>query len=200
MSKLKIGVIIGSTRDTRFGDKPAQWIADLAAQRPELDVEIVDLKSFDLPLFNEPASNAWMPSKDPRAVAWQNKIGEFDGYIVVTAEYNRSMTGALKNAFDQAYVEWNRKAIGFVGYGSVGAARAIEHARSVSVELQMANARSAVHISGADFWPIVHGQKTLADVEANLLPSAKDLLDQLTWWARATKAARKPEEAALAAE
>jgi NAD(P)H-dependent FMN reductase len=200
MSKLKIAVIIGSTRDTRFGDKPAKWIADLAAQRPELDVEIVDLKSFDLPLFNEAASNAWAPSQSPQAVAWQNKIAQFDGYIVVTAEYNRSITGALKNAFDQAYKEWNQKAIGFVGYGSVGGARAIEHARSIAVELQMANARSAVHIGGSDFMPIMFGQKTLADIEANILPSAKDMLDQLTWWAAATKAAREQDEVRVAAE
>jgi NAD(P)H-dependent FMN reductase len=198
--KLKIAVIIGSTRDTRFADKPAQWIYDLAKQRPELDVEIVDLKTFDLPLFNEAASNAWAPSSDARAVAWQKKIGEFDGYIVVTAEYNRSITGALKNAFDQAYVEWNKKAIGFVGYGSVGAARAIEHARSIAVELQMANTRSAVHIGGSDFMPIMFGQKTIADIEQNILGSAKDLLDQLTFWTKATKAARADEQVAQAAE
>ena len=191
MSKLKIAVIIGSTRDARYGDKPAKWIADLAAQRPELDVEIVDLKAFDLPLFNEAASNAWVPSQDPRAVAWQNKIAEFDGYIVVAAEYNRSITGSLKNAFDQAYKEWNKKAIGFVGYGSVGGARAIEHARNIAVELQMANVRSAVHIGGGDFFGIYMGKHTLADIEANILPSAKDLLDQLTWWAGAAKAARE---------
>jgi NAD(P)H-dependent FMN reductase len=200
MSKLKIAVIIGSTRDTRFGDKPAQWILDLAKQRPELDVELVDLKSFDLPLFNEAASNAWAPSSDARAVAWQKKIGEFDGYIVIAAEYNRSITGALKNAFDQAYVEWNNKAIGFVGYGSVGGARAIEHARLIAVELQMANTRSAVHIGGSDFMPILYGQKTLADIEQNILPSAKDMLDQLTFWTRAAKDARLAAATAKAAE
>lgn len=201
MSKLKIAVIIGSTRDARYGDKPAKWIADLAAQRPELDVEIVDLKAFDLPLFNEAASNAWVPSQNPQAIAWQKKIAEFDGYIVVTAEYNRSITGSLKNAFDQAYKEWNQKAIGFVGYGSVGGARAIEHARTIAVELQMANTRSAVHIGGSDFFGIYMGKQTLADIEANIAQSAKDLLDQLTWWTKATKAAREEDaEVAQAAE
>lgn len=200
MSKLKIAVIIGSTRDTRFGDKPAQWIFDLAKQRPELDVELVDLKDFDLPLFNEATSNAWAPSSDPRAVAWQKKIGEFDGYIVVTAEYNRSITGALKNAFDQAYVEWNKKAIAFVGYGSLGAARAVEHARSIAIELQMVNTRSAVHIGGSDFMPIMFGQKTIADIEQNILPSAKDTLDQLIFWTGAAKAAREAAVVAQAAE
>ena len=116
MSKLKIAVIIGSTRDSRFGHIPAQWIFDEAKKRAGLDVELVDLKSFNLPLFNEMASNAWMPSRDQHAVAWQNKVGEFDGYIVVTPEYNRSIPASLKNAFDQAYKEWVHKPIAFVGY------------------------------------------------------------------------------------
>ena len=102
MAKPKIAVIISSTRDARFADKPANWIFDLARQRPEIDVELVDLRDFDLPFFNEAASNAWVPTQDPRALAWQKKIAEFDGYIFVVAEYNRSITGALKNALDQA--------------------------------------------------------------------------------------------------
>lgn len=188
--KLKIAVIIGSTRDARFGPKAAEWIVGVARQRDDLDVELVDLKSFDLPFFNEKASNAWMPSEDPRAVAWQRKIAEFDGYVVVAAEYNRSITGALKNAFDQAYVEWGRKPIGFVGYGGVGAARAIEHARLIAVELQMVPVRSAVHISGGDFYAVVMKGEPIASIEANLAPAAKDMLDQVSWWGQATRAAR----------
>ena len=137
MSKLKIAVIISSTRPTRFGELPAKWIADKVNERPELQAEIVDLRDFDLPFFDEMASNAWMPSANPEAVRWQNKISEFDGYIFVTAEYNRSITGALKNALDQAYVNWNKKPFGAVGYGSVGGARAVEHLRNIGVELQM---------------------------------------------------------------
>lgn len=97
MSKLKIGVIISSTRPTRFGDVPAQWILEKANERPEIDAEIVDLRDFDLPLFDEVASNAWVPSQNANAVRWQNKISEFDGFIFVVAEYNRAITGALKN-------------------------------------------------------------------------------------------------------
>ena len=192
MSKLKIAVVIGSTRDTRFGPKPAQWIFDLAQSREELDVELVDLKEFDVPFFNEKSSNLWMPSEDPKAVAWQKKIGEFDGYIVVTAEYNRSITGALKNAFDQAYNEWNRKPIGFVGYGTVGAARAIEHARTIATELQMVNLRTAVHIGGSEFYKVVPGagNQPISTIEEAILPSAKAMLDELVWWGEATKAKR----------
>ena len=193
MSKLKIAVIIGSTRDSRFGHIPAQWIFDEAKKRAGLDVELVDLKSFNLPLFNEMASNAWMPSSDPKAVAWQNKVGEFDGYIVVTPEYNRSIPASLKNAFDQAYKEWVHKPIAFVGYGSVGGARAVEHARTIAVELQMVPVRSGVHIGGSEFMkvhPGFGGKETMTSLEGAFQASAKDMLDQLTWWADVTKKGR----------
>lgn len=193
MSKLKVGIIISSTRPTRFGDKPAQWILDKANERPEIEAEIVDLRDFDLPFFDEVASNAWAPSQNPEAVRWQKKVGEFDAYIFVTAEYNRAITGALKNAIDQAYVEWNKKAFGAVGYGSVGGARAVENLRTIGVELQMVSTRSAVHIAGADFMavhPGFGGTKSLSDIEPAIGGSAKDMLDQLIWWGNATKAAR----------
>lgn len=196
MSKLKIGVIISSTRPTRFGELPAKWILDKANERPEIDAEIVDLREFNLPFFDEVASNAWAPSQNPEAVRWQKKIAEFDGFIFVTAEYNRAITGALKNAIDQAYVEWNKKAFGAVGYGSVGGARAIENLRTIGVELQMVSTRSAVHIAGADFFsvhPGFGGTKTIADLEPAIGPSAKDMLDQLVWWGTAAKAARDAE-------
>lgn len=200
MSKLKIAVIISSTRPTRFGEVPARWILEKANARPEIEAEIVDLRDFDLPFFDEMASNAWMPSSNPNAVKWQNKVGEFDGFIFVTAEYNRAITGALKNALDQAYVEWNKKAFGAVGYGTVGGARAVENLRTIGIELQMVSTRSAVHIAGADFMsvhPGFGGTKSLNDLEASIGNSAKDMLDQLIWWGHATKAARQ-EEAAVA--
>ena len=193
MSKLKIAVIISSTRPTRFGHLPAQWIADKVNERAELQAEIVDLRDFDLPFFDEMASNAWMPSANANAVKWQNKISEFDGYIFVVAEYNRSITGALKNALDQAYVNWNKKPFGAVGYGTVGGARAVEHLRTIGVELQMVPTRSAVHIGGADFaavHPGFGGTKAISELEGSIGNSAKDMLDQIIWWGNATKAAR----------
>lgn len=201
MSKLKIGVIISSTRPTRFGETPAKWILDKANERPEIDAEIVDLRDFDLPFFDEMASNAWMPSQNPNAVKWQNKISQFDGFIFVVAEYNRAITGALKNAIDQAYVNWNKKVFGAVGYGTVGAARAIENLRTIGVELQMVSTRSAVHIGGADFFavhPLGQQNKPMSDIEGSIGASAKDMLDQLVWWGQATKAAREDDAAATA--
>jgi NAD(P)H-dependent FMN reductase len=201
VSKLKIGVIISSTRPTRFGDVPAQWILEKANERPEIDAEIVDLRDFDLPLFDEVASNAWVPSQNANAVRWQNKISEFDGFIFVVAEYNRAITGALKNALDQAYVNWNKKAFGAVGYGTVGAARAVENLRTIGIELQMASTRSAVHIAGADFYavhPMGQQNKPMSEIEGSIGNSAKDMLDQLVWWGTAAKAARDQDNEAVA--
>jgi NAD(P)H-dependent FMN reductase len=191
-SKPRIAVIVGSTRPTRFADAPAQWILKQAQARADMDVELVDLRDHPLPFFDEKASNMWMPSENPEAVRWQKTVARYDGYIFVVAEYNRSITGALKNALDQAYKEWNRKPFTAIGYGSVGAARAIEHLRTIGVELQMVSTRSAIHIGGVDFKTVypMFGNKPMSEIEANLLPSAKTALDELLWWARATKAAR----------
>jgi NAD(P)H-dependent FMN reductase len=194
MANPKIALIIGTTRTHRFADLAAQWMLAQAQARGDMDVELVDLRDFDLPFFNEMASNAYMPSSDPKAVAWQKKVGAYDGYIFVVAEYNHSVSGALKNALDQAYVEWAKKPMAAIAYGSMGGARALEHLRGIAVELQMAPVRNAVHIGGGDFWkvhPGVGGSGKIADIEAALLPSAKATLDDLAWWAGALNAARK---------
>jgi NAD(P)H-dependent FMN reductase len=198
----KIAVVISSTRDARFADKPAQWILDLAQQRDDLEVELVDLRDYPMPLFNENASNMWMPSQDPEAVRWQKKVGEFDGFIFVVAEYNHSITGALKNALDQAYVEWVRKPAAYVGYGGVGAARAIEQLRLMNVELQMVPTRNAVHIGGGEFMKVhpMGANGPMSDISEILAPSASGMLDELTWWAQTLKAAREEAQAAQAAE
>ncbi len=193
MSKPKIALIIGSTRATRFADIPAQWMLAQAQARDDMTVELLDLREYDLPMFNEMASNMWMPSSDPKAVAWQKKLAEFDGYIFVVAEYNRSVTGSLKNALDQAYVEWAHKPFTAIAYGAVGGTRALEHLRLIGVELQMVPTRNAVHLGMGDFFkvhPGMGGSGKMADVEANLLPAAKSSLDDLVWWAKATMAAR----------
>ena len=190
MAQPKIAVIISSTRETRFGEKPAQWIYNLAAQRSDIDVEILDLRDFPLPFFDEVASNAWVPSQNEVAQRWQKKVAEYDGYIFVTAEYNRSITGVLKNALDYAYPEWNKKPAAFVGYGSVGAARAIEQLRLICVELQMAPTRTGVHIQGADFMAVWQQGKDIAELEY-LQQNAATMLDELIWWTNALKTARE---------
>lgn len=192
-AKPRIAVIVGSTRPSRFADAPAQWILKQAQARGDMAVELVDLRDHPLPLFDEIASNRWMPSKSPEAARWQETLARFDGFIFVVAEYNHSITGVLKNALDQAYKEWEHKPFTAIGYGGVGAARAVEHLRGIGSELQMVSTRSIVHIGGADFMAIhpgLGGKQTLEDIEGHLLPSATAALDELNWWAKATMAAR----------
>ncbi|MBT0780441.1 NAD(P)H-dependent oxidoreductase [Paracoccus sp. pheM1] len=190
--KPHIAIIIGSTRAARFADKPAAWLLENARKREDMSFELVDLRDYDLPLFDEVASNLWVPSQDPRAVKWQQKLAEFDGYVFLTSEYNHSVSGSLKNALDQAYKEWNRKPAAAMGYGGVGAARAIEHLRGIAVELQMVPLRNAVHLGGGDFFKVspLGANGEMAEVEANLLPALDAMLDELHWWAEATMAQR----------
>jgi NAD(P)H-dependent FMN reductase len=191
-TKPRIALIIGSTRPTRFADKPAQWMLKQAQARGDMDIEVVDLRDHRLPFFSEVASNLRAPSKDPEAIRWQETIARFDGFIFVVAEYNHSITGALKNALDQAYKEWVRKPFTAIGYGSVGGSRAIEHLRAIGIELQMVSTRGAVHIGGGDFMSVfpMGGNKPIEDIETGLLPSATAALDELSWWAKATMAAK----------
>src|SRR6267142_5714385 len=189
MPNPKIAVIIGTTRATRFGEKPAKLIYEISAARADLSVEVIDLRDYPMPFFDEPATNAWVASKNEIAQRWQKKVAEFDGYIFVTAEYNRGVPAVLKNALDYAYPEWNRKAAAYVGYGSVGAARSIEHLRNICVELQMAPTRTGVHIQGADFMAALMQGKDIREL-TYLEKNAKDMLDELQWWASALMVAR----------
>ena len=172
MSKLKVAVIVGTTRAARFGHKAAQWIFDIAAKRDDIEVELVDLRDFPLPFFEEVASNAWAPTQNEVGLRWQKKVGEFDGYVFVTAEYNHGVPAVLKNALDYAYPEWNRKAAACVGYGAVGGARAIEQLRLVCIELQLAPTRTGVHIQGADFMAVWRQGKAISELEY-LKPNAE---------------------------
>jgi NAD(P)H-dependent FMN reductase len=190
MAQPRIAIIIGTTRATRFSEKPAKWIHGVAAARGDMSVELIDLREYPMPFFDEVASNMWAPSKNEVAKRWQKKVAEFDGYIFVTAEYNRGVPAVLKNAIDYAYPEWNRKAAAYVGYGSVGAARSIEHLRLICVELQMAPTRTGVHIQGADFMAALMQGKDIREL-AYLEKNSKDMLDELHWWASALMVARK---------
>ena len=108
----------------RFGDKPAQWFMDLAKERDDMQFELLDLRDYNLPFFNEVASNAWVPTQDGaakrRPSAGSKSSGNLTRYVIITPEYNHGPPAVLKNALDQAYVEWVRKPVAFVGYGSVG--------------------------------------------------------------------------------
>ncbi len=200
MSKPRIAIIIGTTRPTRFADKPANWLLEKAKAHGAWDVELLDLRDFDLPFFDEVASNLWAPSQDEKAVAWQKKLATFDGFIFVTAEYNRSIPGALKNAIDQAYKEWIHKPMAVFGYGATGGSRAVEHLRSIGIELQMVPVRSGLHLQGADFMAThpMGSNGPMSEVEGHLENGLKAMFADLDWWLGATMAARSEAEAKAA--
>ena len=195
MDKPKIGLIVGSIRENRFADKAAAWISELAARRDDLTFETVDLKDYALPFFSDALSPAYGPSPHRESRRWQAKMAELDGYVMTAAEYNRGPTGVLKNALDHAYREYNRKPVAFVGYGSVGGARAVEQLRLIAIELRMAPIRHGVHIGGGDFYAAFKGEKALKDMP-HLEKMAEAMFDDLAWWAHALKRSREESGAA----
>lgn len=193
-SPLKIKVILGSIRPNRFGEKPAKWIAEYVKNLPDVDVELLDLKDYPMPLFNDAVSPSMHkgPYENKVIDAWAQKITEADAFIIVSPEYNRGTSAVLKNALDWVYTPWNNKAVGFISYGSAGGARAVEQLRLNAIELQMAPVRQGVHIFGHVIFPIQMGKaQWTAETEKGLQDQADKMLAQLTKWGRAMKGARE---------
>jgi NAD(P)H-dependent FMN reductase len=139
---IRIGVILGSTRPNRNGEQVAKWVYDWASRRSDAEFELVDLRDYPMPHLEEPP--LFGQYQHPHTRAWADKIASFDGFVMVTPEYNHSTSGVLKNALDSVYVEWNNKAAGFVSYGGVGGARAAEQLRLICGALQMADVSQQV--------------------------------------------------------
>jgi NAD(P)H-dependent FMN reductase len=187
-----ISVIIGSTREQRFSEKPAKWILQHLKKREDVEARLLDLRDFPLPFFDQPATPA-MPGRAPyqnEAVQrWTAAIAQSDGFVFVTPEYNYGTSAVLKNAIDWVYPEWNRKAAGFVSYGSAMGVRAVQQLRETLVELQAASIRSSVHIPVATLWAHYTG----GDVDAGLAEleaPAGAMIQDLLWWTTALKVAR----------
>jgi NAD(P)H-dependent FMN reductase len=185
-------VIQGSTRDGRFSDKVVDWVRDGLRSRAGVTVEVADLREHPLPFFDQGP-----PSRTPREYAsgevarFAERVDRADGFVVLTAEYNHGYPGVLKNALDHAFVEWNRKPIGFVGWGNVGGARAIEQLRTVAIELEMAPVRRAVHILPNVLVPLLTGEQDPATALPALDSQLELLLDDLLWWTEALASARR---------
>ena len=143
----RIGIIIGTTRPNRNGEQVATWVYDMASRRSDAEFELIDLRDYPLPHLDEPLPPSLGQYQNEHTRRWAATIASFDGFIMVTPEYNHSTSGVLKNALDYLYAEWNNKAAGFVSYGLVGGARAAEHLRLVCGELQMADVRQQVPLS-----------------------------------------------------
>jgi NAD(P)H-dependent FMN reductase len=191
---IKIAVIVGSTRPGRKAPEVAQWVMDIAGMRADAAFELVDIQDFDLPLLDEALPASQGKYAKPHTQAWAAAIAAFDGFVFVTPEYNHATSGALKNAIDFLYREWNNKAAGFVGYGSAGGARAIENLRLVMGELMIADVRAQVMLSlFTDFAGGVFNPDARHDAEVDAM------LDQVVQWSRALKTLR-PEMPAPAHE
>jgi NAD(P)H-dependent FMN reductase len=197
MTKPKIGIILSSTRETRFADRPAKWVQDIANARGDADYEIVDLREYPLPFFDAVGSPRFVPLTDEAQLRFARKIGEFDGYIFVTAEYNHTVPGVLSNALTYIFNETDRKPAAFVGYGAVGGSRAVEHLRALVVELSMVPTRFAVHINMEPLLGMLRGGKDFADYDY-LAPTVTTMLDELAWYTRTLKAGRERELAKAA--
>lgn len=195
-SPLRIKIIIGSTRSNRFSEKPAAWVHDMVKDKQDVEVEVLDLRDYTMPFFDEPTSPSMNQTgvyTNPVVNAWAKKIREADAYIVVAPEYNHGYSAVLKNAFDFVYYEWNKKTIGFVSYGSVGGARGVEQMREVAIELQMAPVRTAVHIPAP--WTMLDGKGNLKPGSLDpFVQSAETMLTQVIWWGKALKVAREEKK------
>ena len=180
---------IGSTRQNRFSEKPAHWIFEETKKKEGVEVELLDLRDYPLPFFNEPISPSYMKEEyaDPAVRKWVNKIAEADAYIIVTPEYNHGYPAVLKNALDYAYFQWNNKPVGFLSYGGVsGGARSVEQLRLVAIELQLTPIHDAVHIP--TFWTMLDEKGNLKT--ETLKDSAEKMITRLIWWANVLKTAR----------
>ena len=146
-SPLKVAIILGSTRPGRLGEPVAKWVFEIAKKRTDATFELVDLKEYQLPHLDEPIPPSAGRYAQAHTKKWAAKIATFDAFVFVTPEYNHSTSGALKNAIDFLYKEWNNKVAGFVSYGSAGGVRAVETLRLVMAELQVATVRAQVAFS-----------------------------------------------------
>jgi len=183
---MKVAVILGSTRPGRIGEAVARWVHGIAARRSDADFELVDIKSYNLPLLDEPVPPSRGQYSHEHTKVWSAKIDSFDAFVFVTPEYNHATSGALKNAIDFLYREWNNKAAGFVGYGSAGGARAIENLRLIMAEVQVADVRAQVMLSLATDFENFSVFKPAARHEQ----AVGAMLDQVVAWGGALKTLR----------
>ncbi|HSV99240.1 MAG TPA: NAD(P)H-dependent oxidoreductase [Sedimentisphaerales bacterium] len=185
---IKVAIIIGSTRPGRNAEAVARWVYDIAKKRGDAQYEVVDIQSFNLPLLDEPVPPSMGQYSKPHTKAWAAKIASFDAYVFVTPEYNHAPSGALKNAIDYLYAEWNNKAAGFVSYGSAGGVRAVEQLRLIMGELLVADVRAQVVLSLFTDFESFTAFKPAASHEK----SVNAMLDQLIAWGTALKTLRSP--------
>jgi NAD(P)H-dependent FMN reductase len=182
---LRLAVIIGSTRRGRFGPTVADWFAQQAAKRADLDVDVVDLATANLP---QTLCDSDEPT--PAAVAvLAPRLAAADAFAVVTPEYNSSFPAPLKTALDWYYEEWHAKPVAIVAYGrETGGLYAAAQLRQVFTELQAVAIRNTVTLPC--YWEQFAADGSWPRASSGYDAAAKNTLDQLVWWAHALRAAR----------
>jgi NAD(P)H-dependent FMN reductase len=184
--RLRVAIIIGSTRPGRNGEAVGRWIYEKAKNRDDAEYELVDIKDYNLPLLDEPIPPSMGRYSNEHTKIWSSKIDSFDAYVFVTPEYNHGIPGALKNAIDFLFKEWNNKVAGFVSYGSAGGVRAVEQLRLVMAEVKVATVRAQVQLSlFTDFENFSTFRPH--DIHGN---STNNMLDEVISWASAMKTLR----------
>ncbi|ADD39737.1 NADPH-dependent FMN reductase [Stackebrandtia nassauensis] len=179
---LNLAVIIGSTRKGRFGPVPANWFADQARKHGDYNVDVIDLLDADLPMHIEVDDH-------PHVEAVSERLHKADAVVIVTPEYNHSFPASLKAAIDWYQAEWHAMPVGFVSYGGmVGGQRAVEQLRQIFPEVHALTIRNTLNF--VNFWDKFDDQGQPRELDATN-KAAKELLDQLGWWARALKQARE---------
>jgi NAD(P)H-dependent FMN reductase len=189
----RIGIIVGSTRPNRQGAAIGRWVHQVATRRSDADFDLIDLDDIGLPLLNEPLPPALGAEPEHEHTRrWARTVDTYDGFVLVSPEYNHSVPAALKNALDFLFAEWNNKAVGMVTYGSAGGVRAGEHLRQIVGELKMADVRAQVTLQfGADFDE--HWQFRPREFQAQMLHG---MLDELVAWSEALANVRAVRQSA----
>jgi len=189
---VKIGILTGSTRDSRVNSQVAEWVKSMADKRGHADYELVDIKDYNLPRFNEPIpaimSNDYTT---PEAHVWSKKINELDGFIFVTPEYNKAITSGLKDAIDYLYVEWNNKAAGIVSYGSTLGVTATNDLRLILSVPKVAVVGPSVAMS---LFTDIQDMREFSPASFHE-DSLNKVLDDLVAWSTALKTIRNKVEA-----
>jgi NAD(P)H-dependent FMN reductase len=185
-----IKIIAGSTRPGRFNRQVAEWVfKQTRAHEEGARFELVDLADINLPLLDEAIPPSRAQYEKPHTKAWAKVIGEADGFVIVAPEYNHSVPGALKNAIDYLYAEWNFKPVTFVSYGSAaGGARSVEHLRGIAGELKMYDLREQLLLP--NYWNNMseHGEYQFTDEHESILNTQ---LGDLVFWAKHMRPARQ---------
>jgi NAD(P)H-dependent FMN reductase len=190
-----ISVIVGTTREARFSEKPAHWILEHLKKRQDVDARLLDLRDFPMPFFDQPLTPAMpgRPAFENEAVQrWTAAIGASDGYVIATAEYNYGPAAVLKNAIDWVYPEWQRKPVSFISWGSTAGTRSVQQLRVTAIELQLAPIRSSVHIPVSTLMAHYQGGDVATGL-AELDGPANAMIEDLLWWTNTLKAGRANE-------